>query len=166
MSLHEDIPMTSDLLEKLLTSSLQQEYKSKLFSAYAEEYMTKKIAMQMHTLHMPVTKGVFAEAWTCVDEGEQEQLLLENCTVLDAVELAQKFKEMGGNYKALADRTRRHEVNLFATPQRIQLAKHLQTIGYITSWEEKEEKAFDPAVEKETSRKLLKLRIRQIKQPN
>lgn len=166
MSLHEDIPMTSDLFEKLLASRLQREYKSKLFSAYAEEYMTKKIAMQMHTLHMPVTKGVFAEAWTCVDEGEQEQLLLENCTVLDAVELAQKFKEMGGNYKALADRTRRHEVNLFTTPQRIQLAKHLQTIGYITSWEEKEEKAFDPAVEKETSRKLLKLRIRQIKQPN
>ena len=110
MSLHEDIPMTSNLLEKLLASRLRQEYKSKLFSAYAEEYMTKKIAMQMYTLHMPVTKGVFAEAWTCVDEGEQEQLLLENCTVLDAVELAQKFKEMGGNYTALADRTRRRDV--------------------------------------------------------
>lgn len=166
MSLHENISMTSDLLEKLLASSLQQKYKSQLFSAYAEEYMTKNIALQMYTLHMPVTKGVFAEAWNCVDEGEQEQLLLENCTVLDAVELAQKFKEMGGNYTVLADRTKRREVNLSATPQHIQLAKHLQTIGYITSWEEKEEKTFDPVLEKETSRKLLKLRIRQIKQPN
>ena len=166
MSLHEDIPMTSDLLEKLLTSSLQQEYKSKLFSAYAEDYMTKKIALQMYTLHMPVTKGIFAEAWNCVDEREQEQLLLENCTVLDAVELAQKFKEMGGNYTALADRTKRREINLSATPQHIQLAKHLQTIGYITSWEEKEEKTFGSVLEKETSRKRLKLRIRQIKQPN
>lgn len=166
MSLHEGIPMTSDLLEKLLASSLQQEYKSKLFSAYAEDYMTKKIALQMYTLHMPVTKGIFAEAWNCVDEREQEQLLLENCTVLDAVELAQKFKEMGGNYTALADRTKRREINLSATPQHIQLAKHLQTIGYITSWEEKEEKTFGSVLEKETSRKLLKLRIRQIKQPN
>lgn len=51
MSLHEDISMKSDLLEKLLASSLQQKYKSKLFSAYAEEYMTKKIALQMYTLH-------------------------------------------------------------------------------------------------------------------
>lgn len=163
MNLHEDISMTSNLLEKLLASSLQQEYKSKLFSAYAEEYMTKKIALQMYTLHMPVTKGIFAKAWTCVDEGEQEQLLLENCTVLDAVELAQKFKEMGGNHTALADRTRRHEVNLSATSQHIQLAKYLESIGYITSWEEK---TFEPAVKKETSRKFLKLRIRRIKQSN
>ena len=155
--------MTSDLFEKLLASRLQQEYKSELFSAYAEKYMTKKIALQMNMLHMTVTKGVFAAAWNCVDEREKEQLLLENCTVLDAAEIEQKFREIGGNYTNLADRTRRHEVNLFATPQRIQLAKHLQTIGYITSWEEK---AFDPAVEKETSRKLLKLRIRQIKQSN
>ena len=117
----------------------------------------------MYTLHMPVTKGIFAKAWTCVDEGEQEQLLLENCTVLDAVELAQKFKEMGGNHTALADRTRRHEVNLSATSQHIQLAKYLESIGYITSWEEK---TFEPAVKKETSRKFLKLRIRRIKQSN
>ena len=85
---------------------------------------------------------------------------------MDAVELAQKFKEMGGNYTALADRTKRREINLSATPQHIQLAKHLQTIGYITSWEEKEEKTFGSVLEKETSRKRLKLRIRQIKQPN
>ena len=166
MSLHEDIPMTSDLLEKLLASSLQQEYKSELFSAYAEEYMTKQIALQMHTLQMPVTKGVFAEAWNFVDEGEQEQLLLENCTVLDAIELEQKFREIGGDYTALTDRTRRREVNLSATPQCIQLANHLQAIGYITGWGEKEEKTFDPVLEKETSRRLLKLRIKQIKQPN
>lgn len=166
MSLHEGIPMTSDLLEKLLASSLQQEYKSKLFSAYAEDYMTKKIALQMYTLHMPVTKGVFAEAWNCVDEREQEQLLLENCTVLDSAELEQKFKEVGGDYAELANRTRRHEVNLSATPHNIQLANHLKTIGYITSLEEKEEPTFDPVLGKVTSRKLLKLRIRQIKQPN
>lgn len=166
MSLHEDISMTSNLLENLLDSGLQQEYKCQLFSTYAEEHMTKKIALQMHTLYMPVTKGVFAQAWTCVDEGEQEQLLLENCTVLGTVELAQKFEEMGGDYTALADRTRRHEVNLLATPQRIRLANHLQSISYITSWEEKKEKIFDPELKKETRRKLLKLRIRKIKQPN
>ena len=91
--------MTSDLLEKLLASSLQQEYKSKLFSAYAEDYMTKKIALQMYTLHMPVTKGVFAEAWNCVDEREQEQLLLENCTVLDSAETMQSLQIARGVMK-------------------------------------------------------------------
>lgn len=152
------IPMTTNLLEDLLLSSLRQEYKSELFSVYAEKYMTTKIALQMKRLCMPVTQDIFDAAWDCVDEGERGQLLLENCPVLDAADLAQKFSEIGGDYTALADRTRRHEAELSATPQHVLLAKHLQTVGYITSWEEK----VSP-LEKETSRKVLKLRIKQVK---
>lgn len=159
----EKIPMTTNLLEDLLLSSLRQEYKSELFSVYAEKYMTTKIALQMKRLCMPVTQDIFDAAWDCVDEGERGQLLLENCLVLDADDLAQKFREMGGDYTALADRSRRHEVELSATPQHALLAGHLQTIGYITRWEEKEEKIFNPTLGKETSRKFLKLRIRQIR---
>lgn len=154
----EKIPMTTNLLEDLLPSSLRQEYKSELFSIYAEKYMTTKIALQMKRLCMPVTQDIFDAAWDCVDEGERGQLLLENCPVLDAADLAQKFSEIGGDYTALADRTRRHEAELSATPQHVLLAKHLQTVGYITSWEEK----VSP-LEKETSRKVLKLRIKQVK---
>ena len=154
----EKIPMTTNLLEDLLPSSLRQEYKSELFSIYAEKYMTTKIALQMKRLCMPVTQDIFDAAWDCVDEGERGQLLLENCPVLDAADLAQKFSEIGGDYTPLADRTRRHEAELSATPQHVLLAKHLQTVGYITSWEEK----VSP-LEKETSRKVLKLRIKQVK---
>lgn len=110
-----------------------------------------------------ITQDIFDAAWDCVDEGERGQLLLENCLVLDADDLAQKFREMGGDYTALADRSRRHEVELSATPQHALLAEHLRTIGYITRWEEKEEKIFNPTLGKETSRKFLKLRIRQVK---
>lgn len=154
----EKIPMTTNLLEDLLPSSLRQEYKSELFSIYAEKYMTTKIALQMKRLCMPVTQDIFDAAWDCVDEGERGQLLLENCPVLDAADLAQKFSEIGGDYTALADRTRRQEAEQSATPQHELLAKHLQTVGYITSWEEK----VSP-LEKETSRKVLKLRIKQVK---
>ena len=163
MKQHEKIPMTTNLLEDLLLSSLRQEYKSELFSVYAEKYMTTKIALQMKRLCMPVTQDIFDAAWNCVDEGERGQLLLENCLVLDAIDLAQKFSEIGGAYTALADRTRRHEAELSATPQHALLAEHLRTIGYITRWEEKEEQIFNPTLGKETSRKFLKLRIRPIK---
>ena len=163
MKLSESIPMMTGLFEDLIFSDLLQEYKSELFSAYAEECMTKKIALQMHTLHMPVTKGILAAAWNCVDEEKQEQLLLDNCAVLDAADLAQKFKKIGGCYADLVDRSRRHEVTMSSTPQRILLAEHLQTIGYISSWEEK---TSDSAHKKESNQKLLKLRIRQLKQPN
>lgn len=75
-------------------------------------------------------------------------------------DLPQQSKEQKNysEYTALADRTRRHEAELSATPQHVLLAKHLQTVGYITSWEEK----VSP-LEKETSRKVLKLRIKQVK---
>ena len=48
-----------------------------------------------------------------------------------------------------------------AIPQNNLLVEHLQDVGYITSWEEKTKIDFDPVLEKETSRKILKLRIKQ-----
>ena len=52
---------------------------------------------------------------------------------------------------------------MHAIPQHKLLAEHLQAVGYITSWEEKNEKFYDPVLEKETSRKFLKFRIKQVK---
>lgn len=164
MDLRNSISMPIDLFERLMFSDgFRQEHKSQLFSEYAENCMTEKIALQMNTLHLPITKDILYAAWNCVDQGKHGQLLLENCTILDADELEQRFEEIGGIYAELADRTRRHEATLSAIPQHKLLAEHLQAVGYITSWEEKNEKFYDPVLEKEMSRKFLKLRIKQVK---
>ena len=164
MDLRNSISMPVDLFERLMFSDgFRQEYKSQLFSEYAENCMTEKIALQMNTLHLPITKDILYVAWNCVDQEKHGQLLLENCTILDADELEQRFEEIGGIYAELADRTRRHEATLSAIPQHKLLAEHLQAVGYITSWEEKNEKFYDPVLEKETSRKFLKFRIKQVK---
>ena len=164
MDLRNSISMPIDLFERLMFSDgFRQEHKSQLFSEYAENCMTEKIALQMNTLHFPITKDILYAAWNCVDQGKHGQLLLENCTILDADELEQRFEEIGGIYAELADRTRRHEATLSAIPQHKLLAEHLQAVGYITSWEEKNEKFYDPVLEKEMSRKFLKLRIKQVK---
>lgn len=164
MDLRNSISMPIDLFERLMFSDgFRQEHKSQLFTEYAENCMTEKIALQMNTLHLPITKDILYAAWNCVDQGKHGQLLLENCTILDADELEQRFEEIGGIYAELADRTRRHEATLSAIPQHKLLAEHLQAVGYITSWEEKNEKFYDPVLEKEMSRKFLKLRIKQVK---
>lgn len=164
MDLRNSISMPIDLFERLMFSDgFREEHKSQLFSEYAENCMTEKIALQMNTLHLPITKDILYAAWNCVDQGKHGQLLLENCTILDADELEQRFEEIGGIYAELADRTRRHEATLSAIPQHKLLAEHLQAVGYITSWEEKNEKFYDPVLEKEMSRKFLKLRIKQVK---
>lgn len=164
MEQRNNISMSSNLLERLIFSDVfRQEYRSQLFSEYAESYITEKIALQMNTLHLPITKDILYAAWNCVDQGKREQLLLENCTVLDANDFEQLFGEIGGSYTELTDRTRRHEVTLLAIPQNKLLAERLQAVGYITSWEERSEKIYDPVFEKEKNRKTLKLRIKQVK---
>ena len=164
MQLRNSISMTSDLLERLLFSDgFHEEYKITLFSEYAEEYMTEKIAMKMNELHLPVTRNIFDAAWKCVEKEKHNDLLLANCAKLNADELEQRFREIGGVYTGFDDRTRRHDVTLIATPQNRMLAEQMQISDYITSFEEINETYYDPVLKKDTGRQILKLRIKQVK---
>lgn len=162
MELKENIPMSGNLLERLLFSKcFSVKNKNQLFTEYAESYMTEKIAEQMKELNMPVTKDIFNIAWNCIGEKKREGLLLDNCTLFDADELERYFGELGEPYVELADRTRRHDVNLPVTDRNRALAKHLQKLEYITS---EDEKFFDDASGCEKIRKVLKMRIKQVKE--
>lgn len=164
MELKENIPMSGNLLEWLLFSKcFSVKNKNQLFTEYAENYMTEKIAEQMKELNMPVTKDIFNIAWGCIGEKKREGLLLDNCTLFDADELERYFGELGGPYAELADRTRRHDVNLPVTDRNKALATHLRKLEYITSDDEKDEKFFDDASGCEKTRKVLKMRIKQVK---
>lgn len=164
MELKENIRMSDNLLERLLFSKcFSVKNKNQLFTEYAENYMTEKIAEQMKELNMPVTKDIFNIAWGCIGEKKREGLLLDNCTLFDADELERYFGELGGPYAELADRTRRHDVNLPVTDRNKALATHLRKLEYITSDDEKDEKFFDDASGCEKTRKVLKMRIKQVK---
>lgn len=164
MELKENIPMSGNLLERLLFSKcFSVKNKNQLFTEYAENYMTEKIAEQMKELNMPVTKDIFNIAWGCIGEKKREGLLLDNCTLFDADKLERYFGELGGPYAELADRTRRHDVNLPVTDRNKALATHLRKLEYITSDDEKDEKFFDDASGCEKTRKVLKMRIKQVK---
>lgn len=164
MELKENIPMSGNLLERLLFSKcFSVKNKNQLFTEYTENYMTEKIAEQMKELNIPVTKDIFNIAWGCIGEKKREGLLLDNCTLFDADELERYFGELGGPYAELADRTRRHDVNLPVTDRNKALATHLRKLEYITSDDEKDEKFFDDASGCEKTRKVLKMRIKQVK---
>lgn len=164
MQLDTGIPMTTDLFERLIcNNSLKPEYKRQLFSKYGKNHMTETIALQMNALQLPITRDIFNVAWSRVARENHTQLLLENCTLFNANELQQRFREIGGQYLELTNRTRRHDVTLSATPQNKKLAKHLKAVSYITSWEEKSEKVFNSEMKGEMTQKVLKLRIKQIK---
>ncbi len=164
MKLRDSIPMSDDLFESLILSyAFNKENKNNIFSDYAEEYITENVALKMKPLNLSVTKDIFKAAWNCTDKEKRTELLLDHCTLLDADELEQHFEELGEPYAELADRSRRHEVGLHLTEKNKALAEHLQNICYITSCEEKDEKEADIASDQQKTRKILKLRVKQVR---
>ena len=134
-----------------------------LFCDYAESYMTEKIAMQMKAHNLPVSKDIFVAAWNCTNQEERVDLLLDYCTILNADNLEQYFAELRGPYSELSERSRRHEVSLPITDKNKALAEYLKKIEYLTNWEEKDKKYFDVATNCEKIRKVLKLRVKQVR---
>lgn len=161
MAVKNSITMSGDLFESLMLSEhIQKEYKDELFVEYAESRMTAGVAMKISALKLPVTKDIVDTAMNCVDQQDKAEILFANIGVYGAGELPRKFNELGGIYVNLADRTKRHEVLLPATLEYYSLAEYLKNIGYITSVEEKIEKQYDTALEKEKTQKFLKFRIK------
>ena len=164
MSLSDSIPMTSSLLEQLVfDADFDTDNRCQVFCDYAESYMTEKIAMQMKSRDLPVSKDIFVAAWNCTTEEKHVELLLDYCTMLNTDELEQYFTELKAPYLGLSDRSRRHEVRLSINDKNKALAEYLKKIGYLTNWEEKTEKYFDAATECEKTRKILRLRIKLVK---
>lgn len=164
MSLSDSIPMTSSLLEQLVfDADFDTDNRCQVFCDYAESYMTEKIAMQMKSRDLPVSKDIFVAAWNCTTEEKHVELLLDYCTMLNTDELEQYFTELKAPYLGLSDRSRRHEVRLSINDKNKALAEYLKKIGYLTNWEEKDEKYFDAAADCEKIRKVLKLRIKQVR---
>ena len=164
MSSSNSISMTSSLLEQLVfNEGFAVNNRHQVFCDYAESYMTEKIAMQMKAYDLPVSKDIFEAAWNCTAQEDHIELLLDYCTILNAAELEQYFAELGAPYSELSDRSRRHEVSLPIKDKNKALAEHLKEIEYLTNWEEKTEKYFDASTECEKTRKILKLRIKQVR---
>lgn len=164
MSLSDSIRMTSSLLEQLVfNDDFAVNNRHQVFGDYAESYMTDKIALQMKAHDLPVSRDIFEAAWNCTAQEDHIELLLDYYTLLNAEELEQYFAELRAPYLELSDRSRRHEVSLPVKDKNKALAEYLKKIGYLTNWEEKTEKYFDAATECEKTRKILKLRIKQVK---
>lgn len=96
MSVKDQIAMSENLFEDLISNEyIQKEYKDKIFTEYAESYMTEGVAMKMAMLRLPVTKDIVDVAMNCVDEKNQAKILFANCSIYDAEDLQQKFSELG-----------------------------------------------------------------------
>ncbi len=145
MSIYDQIDMDSTLLETLVFDQrFERSNVQQLIDDYGVEYMTTKIARNINALKITLDINLFDIAWGLLEIKEKERLMLEHLDLLNADKLESCFSELGGQYLELSDRSRRHEVSLTDSQDNLKLVHRLDEIGYITSYQKKTSKEFDP----------------------
>lgn len=145
MSIYNQIDMDSTLLETLVFDQrFERANVQQLIDDYGAEYMTTKIARNINVLRITLDINLFDIAWSLLEIREKERLMLEHLDLLDADKLESCFSELGGQYSELSDRSRRHEVSLTDSQDNLKLIHRLDETEYITSFQMKSIKEFDP----------------------
>ena len=145
MSIYNQIDMDSTLLETLVFDQrFERANVQQLIDDYGAEYMTTKIARNINVLRITLDINLFDIAWSLLEIREKERLMLEHLDLLDADKLESCFSELGGQYSELSDRSRRHEVSLTDSQNNLKLIHRLDETEYITSFQMKSIKEFDP----------------------
>lgn len=95
--------------------------------------MTLPIARNILEFSQLIDTTLFHEAWTLLSQDERYALFINQIKLFSHEELGEKFKELGGEYDELSDRSRNHSVKLRGTDYNIKLAEYLKSINYLTS---------------------------------
>lgn len=95
--------------------------------------------MRIRQFKFKISKEYVEAAWNQLSEGDRYELLLNHIRVYSKDELVIKFKELGGVYQQLANRTR-HKVNFHddEAGYNRRLLSHLKIIGYLSSVKEED----------------------------
>lgn len=145
MSIYDQIDMDSTLLETLVFDQrFERSNVQRLIDDYGVKYMTTKIARNINALRITLDISLFDIAWGLLEIKEKERLMLEHLDLLNADKLESCFSELGGQYSELSDRSRRHEVSLTDSQENLKLVHRLDETEYITSYQMKSIKEFDP----------------------
>ena len=123
-------------VEELLDSNkLTENEKKVIIEAIGTNHITEKMAFVIHEMTIPLEKEIVNTAWELLPKEKCYQLLLNQIQIFSMAELSEKFISLGGVYKPLADRSRRHTVKLFYNEYNRKLAEYLYQKDYLTSKE-------------------------------
>jgi len=160
----DNIQMDSNLLENLLFSNkIEANITQTLLYTYSTEYMTNKIAGNLHAMGLTMNLEIFNAAWRCLDESGKQNLMLEHLELLDADAIHSCFTELEKWYSDFLDRSKQHGVKLANTPENQKLAERLKVVDYITSYQKIEKKEYDSVTEAERVRTVILCRVKMIK---
>ena len=163
MTLYDILGMNPALLEDLILDERFSRANAQiLLDLYGEDYMSIAIARKIGGIGLEISIPVFNAAWSVLDIREKEELMMICLYLLDADRLEKCFSEIGGHYSELADRSRRHTVNLDDNQNNSKLVKRLQEVGYISSSDRKERDDYSYDNDHSDSHWIIACRVRAV----
>lgn len=131
--------MQDEIVELLKNNSFSDDEKIKILNQVESTEIDERIALRIRQFKFKISKEYVEAAWNQLSEGDRYELLLNHIRVYSKDELVIKFKELGGVYQQLANRTR-HKVNFHddEAGYNRRLLSHLKIIGYLSSVKEED----------------------------
>ena len=131
------IPLEKDVFENLIMSTrTDNTFKESIIKIHGVNLMSKAVAEQICSMGLSITKEIFDVAWDVLDTGKKKKLMLDRLSLLSADDFESCFSALGKPYQEFTDRSRRHNVTLTNSEEHKALAKRLQQVDYITSYDD------------------------------
>ena len=131
------ISLEKDMFESLVISDQTDIiFKETIIQNYGVTLMSKAVAERVCSMRLSITKDIFDAAWGVLSEDKKIRLMFGYLYLLNADDFATCFSALGMPYQDFADRGRRHNVTLSNSEEHRELAKRLQQVGYITSYDD------------------------------
>lgn len=118
------------LMDKEITIVNKEEF----IEAFGVAHMNSETVKSINKLGLKITKEIFEAAWSYATKDDRIKLFFANLSLFTADDFEKYFSEIGNEYAALCDRTRRYKPVISWSENNSNLVERLKEVGYITSY--------------------------------
>lgn len=126
--------VTKEFLEQIIfASESSPALRENLLQQRGPVHMTERLAKNLYSLQLPITKEVFFAAWNYLNYSERLDLMASYADLLESEDFERCFDDMDEPHHDFVDRTK-HKVRISKTDVNEKIAQRLKDIDYITSF--------------------------------
>lgn len=128
----EVFQIDEDIFNNLMTKT-DKVFCQKIVNYYGKNYINKNLIIAIFNMNITFTKDLFKIIFDKISNELKLALLVRHLDLFNAEELKNLFAKMDGEYKALSNREKRHNIYLPINDENKRLGDYLYKIGYISN---------------------------------
>ena len=128
----EVFQIDEDIFNNLMAKT-DKVFCQKIVNYYGKNYINKNLIIAIFNMNITLTKDLFKIIFDKISNELKLALLVRHLDLFNAEELKNLFAKMDGEYKALSNREKRHNIYLPINDENKRLGDYLYKIGYISN---------------------------------